>query len=260
MAGTNGRISGRASAWIGEIGANDFHIQDVEDGADIYLTVDPSIQREMKSIAERYHRFLRADSISILVYDPHSGHVVSSVNYPDFNPNTYYQAYGIRPLGPGDEYILDDETHLDIPVFVLSGGSYRKATTWEREDLSLPKYISNNVYGPSTFADKNISYAYEPGSIFKSFTYAIGLDTDEIGMYDTYEDQESKVKVGQYTIRNADEETCRGTHSFLYALQYSCNVGMVRIAQRITRYVFYNYIRKLGFGQYTGIELGGEDK
>ncbi|MBP7884992.1 hypothetical protein KAZ93_02345 [Patescibacteria group bacterium] len=34
-------------------------------------------------------------------------------------------------------------------------------------------------------------------------------------------------------------------HSFLYALQHSCNVGMVRIAQKLTKNLFYNYIDKL---------------
>jgi cell division protein FtsI/penicillin-binding protein 2 len=37
--------------------------------------------------------------------------------------------------------------------------------------------------------DNNISTPYEPGSIFKSFTAAIGIDTDEISLSDTYEDK-----------------------------------------------------------------------
>jgi cell division protein FtsI/penicillin-binding protein 2 len=36
--------------------------------------------------------------------------------------------------------------------------------------------------------------AYEPGSIFKAFTVAIGLDTDEIRLYDFYHDP-GEVKV-----------------------------------------------------------------
>jgi cell division protein FtsI/penicillin-binding protein 2 len=30
--------------------------------------------------------------------------------------------------------------------------------------------------------------AYEPGSVFKAFTVAVGLDTDEIRFYDPYND------------------------------------------------------------------------
>ena len=44
----------------------------------------------------------------------------------------------------------------------------------------------------------------------------------------------------------------------MHALAYSCNVGMVRMAQKILKYTFYSYLKKLGFGELTGIELAGE--
>jgi len=34
---------------------------------------------------------------------------------------------------------------------------------------------------------------------------------------------------------------------------------MVRIAQKVTKYIFYSYVKKLKFGERTGIELAGED-
>ncbi|MBR4567996.1 hypothetical protein IKO18_06470 [bacterium] len=34
-----------------------------------------------------------------------------------------------------------------------------------------------------------MSTPFEPGSIFKSFTTAIGLDTDEVSLSDTYVDK-----------------------------------------------------------------------
>jgi cell division protein FtsI/penicillin-binding protein 2 len=49
--------------------------------------------------------------------------------------------------------------------------------------------------------------AYEPGSVFKAFTVAIGLDTDEIRMYDPYTDP-NKVQVGQFWIKNASPKSC----------------------------------------------------
>jgi cell division protein FtsI/penicillin-binding protein 2 len=38
------------------------------------------------------------------------------------------------------------------------------------------------------FIDKIIAYPYEPGSIFKPITAAIGLDVDEMTLYDRYYD------------------------------------------------------------------------
>ncbi|MBP7008053.1 hypothetical protein KBB05_05090 [Patescibacteria group bacterium] len=58
-----------------------------------------------------------------------------------------------------------------------------------RSDPTLPKFINTNYYGPLALIDKNTSLAYEPGSIFKPITVAIGLDADEIGLYDLYYDK-----------------------------------------------------------------------
>ena len=81
-----------------------------------------------------------------------------------------------------------------MPVYVMSGGKYKLATVAERQDITLEKYLPSNTYGAQVFVDKNISTPFEPGSIFKAFTMAIGLDTDEIRLYESYQD-EGSVKV-----------------------------------------------------------------
>jgi len=105
--------------------------------------------------------------------------------------------------------------------------------------------------------DKNTAMAYEPWSVFKAFTVAIGLDTDEIRFYDPYNDP-GKVKVGQFTIKNA-ESVCMWDWNYLHAFVWSCNIGMVRIAQQLGKEIFYNYVEKLGFGKLTWIEVANED-
>jgi hypothetical protein len=39
---------------------------------------------------------------------------------------------------------------------------YRLATTLEREDPTIEKYIPENVYGAQSLIDRNVSMAYEP--------------------------------------------------------------------------------------------------
>jgi len=78
---------------------------------------------------------------------------------------------------------------------------------------------------------------------------AIGIDSDAFGMYDLHNDP-GIVKVGQFTIANVSF-ICTGNHPFLHALEFSCNVGMVRMAQKTLKYVFYSYLDKLGFGEKT---------
>jgi len=258
LRGKDGKIIGRASAWIWQVGSNDFEIEDVENGKDVYLTIDMGIQKEIEMIAKRYQKSLVADSVSILIYDPYKWHIKASANYPSFDPNDYNEVYQYKPLWPENRALVDNETYVDVPVYYKTGGEYRLAKTYHRVNTWLKKYVSKNIYGPQVFVDKNISMAYEPGSIFKAFTVSIWLDTDEIRFYDFYHDS-GFVEVGPYTIKNADKE-CKWDHSFLHALIYSCNVWMTKISQKIWKESFYNYLIKLGFGTPTSIELAWEDE
>lgn len=256
LKGIDGKIKGRASSWIGTVGANDFEVIDAKDGDDVYLTIDIGIQKEVESIAQQYLEQFRADAISVMVYDPNNGQVKASVNVPTFNPNNYNDAYILQPLGQEHSYIVDDLTYVDVPVYVMSWGKYKLATISERQDITLAKYLPKNVYGSQVFVDKNISTPFEPGSIFKAFTMAIGLDTDEIRLYDYYQD-DGQVKVWPYTIKNATT-ACLGNNTFLRGFINSCNVGMVRVVQRVGKEIFYNYLSKFWFGKLTGIELAEE--
>jgi cell division protein FtsI/penicillin-binding protein 2 len=194
LQGTDGKIKGRASSFLGTVGTNDFEIIDAKDGDNIYLTIDVGIQKEVETIAQNYLEQFKADAISVMVYDPNNGQVKASVNVPTFNPNNYNDAYILKPLGQENAHIIDDLTYIDVPVYILSGGTYKLATVSERQDITLPKYLPTNTYGSQVFVDKNISTPFEPGSIFKAFTMAIGLDTDETRLYDYYQDE------GQVTV------------------------------------------------------------
>ena len=202
-----------------------------------------------------------------MVYDPFDGTVKASANYPSFDPNDFNTTFELMPLDWTKRYILDDLTYLDTPVYVYTWWAYSLAKTYERTDPTIPKYIAKNIYWPQVFVDKNIAMPYEPGSIFKAFTMWIALDLDEISLYDFYNDT-NEAKVGPYTIKNADPVNCGWTNSFLHAFVYSCNVGMVKIANGdsnsksfgIGKESYYNYLDKLGFGKLTNIELAGESE
>lgn len=257
LAGRDGRIIWLATPWIGSVGANRFEIAQPIDGRDIYLTIDPSIQKEVEALANYYNSSLVSDSIAITILDPNTGKIKAMTNAPWFNPNKYEEAYELVPLTYEQSMIAENDTWVDIPLFLLSGNDLRQALVDERALPNTQKYVFRNLLWPQTFVDKNIAFPYEPGSVFKAITLGIGIDSDSLSMYDFYNDP-GFVRVGPYTISNVLEE-CTGDHTFLHALAYSCNVGMVRIAQRVTKYIFYSYINKLKFGAPSWIELAGED-
>jgi cell division protein FtsI/penicillin-binding protein 2 len=264
LKGTAGQIKWLSTPWIGAVWSNDVSIINPVDGGDVYLTIDPTLQKSVETIITHYVREFGADSISILVMDPFSGNIVASANAPTFNPNDPQASYELVPLTIYNSYVIDDDSHVDIPVYYLSGEKLLVANYDQRKDKSLKKFIAKNLLWPQVFVDKNIAFPYEPGSIIKPFTVSAWLDNDEISLYDFYADPQGEIAIdlgdgqSQY-IRNADRFHCIGTHTFLHALIYSCNIGMVRIAQKVKKNAFFNYMEKIWFGQPTNIELAWED-
>lgn len=256
LKGKDGKIDGASVPWIGTIWSNNVNIQKPEDWTDLFLTIDPTMQKKLEDIVSLYYNVLRPDSISMIVMDPFNWKIRWMVNYPSFDPNFYEDIYKIKPLKYEDRYVVDDDSYVDYPVLVLEDDKLKVATYDERKDNSTKKYIYKNLLWPQVFVDKNIASPYEPWSIFKAFTLAIWIDTDEINMFDKYQDNMS-VQVWPYSIGNIHKE-CKWYNSFLNALEWSCNVWMVRIAQKIQRYAYYSYLQKFGFGNLTNIELAWE--
>ncbi len=258
LAGHDGKINGLGTPWVGEVASNELDIETAQNGQNITLTINPTIQKEVESIIKWYDSEFRSDSVSIVIMNPWNGEIITSANYPTFDPNSPNDVYQVKPLWPENRYLVLDPTYVDVPMYLLSGSKLLPATSKQRFDLSIAKYIHKNTNWPSVFIDKIIAYPYEPGSIFKPITAAIGLDVDEMTLYDRYYDP-GKLQIWPYEIKNV-AKACLGTHDFLHALQFSCNVGMIRIIQKIRDYVFYNYLDRLWFGKLTGIELAGEDE
>ena len=236
---------------------SDFEVVNTKDWDDVILTIDIWIQKEVEAIAKKYIEAFNADSLAVMVFDPKKWQIKASVSLPTYNPNNYNDAYTMIPLSPEYSYLVDDETYNEVPIYLYSWWKYVKAKSAERTDTTLKKYISKNIYWASVFVDKNVSIAFEPWSIFKAFTMAIWLDSDEIRLDDYYQDDWS-VKIDIYTIKDADQWACMGYHSFQEALVNSCNVWMIRIVEALGKEIYYNYLNKFWFWEKTWIELAEE--
>ena len=109
------------------------------------------------------------------------------------------------------------------------------------------------MLGPGAYEADPVSSLYEPGSVFKAITTAIGVDTGDIRPSDMYYDK-GYAQIDTYKIKNLSAE-CIGYHPYSHALDWSCNVGMIDIVQKIGKSLFYKYINDFGFGQKTNITL-----
>ncbi|WP_009632784.1 peptidoglycan D,D-transpeptidase FtsI family protein [Synechocystis sp. PCC 7509] len=121
--------------------------------------------------------------------------------------------------------------------------------------VSYPSYDPNIYYKSDVKLFKNwaLSDLYEPGSTFKPINVAIALESGLIQPTSVFGDPDV-IKVGGWPIRNAEREN-RYSLSVAGILQYSSNVGMVQIMQRMKPVEYYKWLEKLGLNKPVGIDL-----
>jgi cell division protein FtsI/penicillin-binding protein 2 len=97
---------------------------------------------------------------------------------------------------------------------------------------------------------------YEPGSVFKPFTMAIGIERGRVGPETTYEDKGVET-IDDYDIKNSDEKA-HGIQTMRQVLEKSLNTGTIFVQRQIGRDAFQKGVEAFGFGKKTGIELTPE--
>jgi cell division protein FtsI/penicillin-binding protein 2 len=109
---------------------------------------------------------------------------------------------------------------------------------------------------PGMYVNPAVSEPYEPGSVFKVFTIASALDAGVITPSSTYEDR-GEIKLGGGTIKNSDGQAY-GVTSIPDLLAYSLNVGAATVSTQMGAARFYEYVRRFGFSQLSGVDLARE--
>ncbi|HET6781622.1 MAG TPA: penicillin-binding transpeptidase domain-containing protein [bacterium] len=100
---------------------------------------------------------------------------------------------------------------------------------------------------------------YEPGSTFKVFVTAAALDAGVMGAADHVFCAGSLRVPGNHVIRDAHGRK-HGWQTMGAVLKNSCNVGAAQIGTRLGKSRMFEYIRRFGFGDPTGIDLPGESR
>lgn len=198
-----------------------------EDGDTIRLTLDYNIQAIVEKWIAATQAETNAKTVGAVLMNPQTGEVYAMADSGSFDPN--------NPR---------DLSHRYTPEQIAA-----------MSDAETTDALSD------VWRNFCITQSYEPGSTFKPFTVAMGIEESKIYPTDTfdcigYED----FFVGtpwQRTIwcynRGGD-----GTMDVKGALTRSCNISLAQMSQRIGIDIFCKYQRKFGFGQYTEIDLPNE--
>ena len=221
LEGVAGKIVTIADVHNSEISADTNQYIAVENGSDLYLTIDVNIQSILEKYLAEGVNSAKASAGSVIAMDPSTGDILGMATYPSYNLN--------------DPFTL-------VPSYISDDMSAEQKT--------------NALY--EMWSDKNISSTYEPGSTFKTVLTAIALE-ENVTSTDIANDFTctGSIQVADRTIRCASHEI-HGKQTLRQALGNSCNVGFIQLGQRIGVEKLYKYFDAFGFFEKTGIGITGE--
>ncbi|MCI8641790.1 MAG: hypothetical protein HFJ59_08030 [Clostridia bacterium] len=227
LSGTKGAIKRHTDAKGGEIGVEGETYIAAKNGNDLILTIDMNIQ----SIVEKYLEEACIDNKctdggNIVVMNPQNGDILAMATYPDYNLNEPYAAYTDELKGIWD-------------------------TTDQAEKTKSLQAVWRN---------RAITDTYEPGSTFKTITASAALEEGLVSDIDKEGEFccTGSIEVAGVRIKCWRHYRPHGSESLRLGLMNSCNPVFIGLGQKIGVNKYYDYLKKFGLLQITGVDLPGE--
>jgi stage V sporulation protein D (sporulation-specific penicillin-binding protein) len=124
---------------------------------------------------------------------------------------------------------------------------------------SYPGFNPNSYqdHDEQSYKPAGTSFTYEPGSTFKVINIASALENNTVGEEQVF-DLPSSIQVSDRVIKEIFR-TGNIQYSTKEIIQHSSNIGAVIVALSMGDRLYWEGIKKFGFGERTGIELPGEE-
>lgn len=122
---------------------------------------------------------------------------------------------------------------------------------------SVPDFDPNksNLYPTENQRIKSITDQFEPGSTFKIVAAAAALDQGLVTPNDEFYCENGSYKYKSVNISDHEEY---GLLNVSQIMEFSSNVGIIKITETLNPSTFYKYSRNFGFGSLTTLNLDGE--
>lgn len=241
-------------------------VKEAVNGHSVVSTIDMQIQQIIEKKLAQFDQDVGSKMTSILVMDPRNGEVLGMASSYPYDLNTPMEEKQLLKLFSQEEidamkaYTKEKEeeekakkenktTSSAEETKEQGEESTKKA---EEEEQEEKKTIYEGFY--ELWRNPIISNTNEPGSTYKPFTVAAGLETGILTGNEAYYCTGS-LPVGS---RNIGCSHVHGNISLKDAIAKSCNVSMMNIAFKEGADLFYQYQNLFGFGRKTGIDLPGE--
>lgn len=217
LTGINGQIRTLTDARGIELdGYSERRIEAV-DGYDLQISIDYNIQKYCEQAAKKVMEEKQAESVSVILMNPQNGEIYAMANVPEFHLNEPFTLL---------------EPRVDV----------QKDST---EDL-----LNRMWRNPA------INDTYEPGSTFKIFTAAAGLEEGVVSLDDSFHC--GGFRVVEDRRIHCHKRTGHGAESFLDGAKNSCNPVFIDVGMRLGVENFYKYLKKWKVMNLTGIDVPGE--
>ncbi len=152
------------------------------------------------------------------------------------------------------QFITEDELRKGVEYFQAEKGMAIVMDPNTGEILAMasydPRHTARKKPSPVTFEP------FEPGSVFKIVTAAAALDSGTITTRTTFTDTGHLI-VSERAIRNWDGRAY-GKVTIKDVLVHSLNVEAAKISLETGPELFYNYLRRFGFGEKTEVDIEPE--
>ncbi len=226
LTGENGSISKMLDAKGNVIENTGENYKEAIQGDNLILTIDMNIQ----AIVEKYLEDACIENVctdggNVIIMDPRNGDVLAMATYPYYDLNNPYKI-----------------NNPELENVWLDLDSYQKTQNLQ-----------------AMWRNKAVADTYEPGSTFKLVTASAALE-EQIASVDKNAAFccTGMIEVAGVRIKCWRYYRPHGMQSLRNGLMNSCNPVFIGLGQKIGVKKYYEYLRKFGFLEKTGIDLIGE--
>ena len=193
--------------------------------------------------------FLKSSSSRVVASRDAKGRLYTSIENQETNHNVYLT------LDMNLQFIAEKYLWETGKKYKAASGFAMIANPRTGELLAVANYPSFNPnvyweYAQASWKNHAFIDSFEPGSTFKPFIVAAGLESHKIKIGDKFYCENGNYKVGNRVIRDHNPY---GTLTLGEIVKYSSNIGVTKIGEKVGKDFFYKTMIDFGFSQASGL-------
>lgn len=219
-------VNGRRYSYLNTELEQDSSVVETKDGNSVVSTIDINIQKIAENRLKKFEKKYGSKyGSSVLVMNPNSGEVLAMAN-----SNTYDL----------------ENPRSDSALSYKYTQSQIASMSKKKKSEAFSELWTNNI----------ISKSFEPGSTYKPFTVAAGLEEGILNGNESFYCNGSQTVGGN--VIHCSHRSGHGQITLSQAISLSCNDALMQIGEKEGKNVFTKYQTEFNFGKMTNIDLPGE--